>query len=342
MEKFFWFSLPITLMIIYLLFRAAINKPVSRRDINMISAIYLIFYLFTTAGLGLFWVARMDLPAFDLHYLFGYCLLFLVCVHLWFQLPIINLWLKKNSSSILVDETHSQWKPLVKNIFLGIIFAIIISVATLIVYEFINPATVSIIENKPEILTRNRLWLMVKGEKVTAVDYIHDQGDLTRGGTFLPRFNIVKPPIYKTYANYPVVPLPAPTHYADVSLDQALSQNMPASVSDMSLQKLSNILYYSNGVTETRIYPGGQIQLRAAASAGALYPNDLYIAAISVKGLTPGIYYYKPDNYSLIKIGDQSLFPSLTQASPYPDLLKNTSAIIIIAAYFAGCGTYSR
>lgn len=97
MEKVFWFSFPITLMIIYLLFRAAINKPVSRRDINMISAIYLMFYLFTTAGLGFFWVARMDLPAFDLHYLFGYCLLFLVSIHLWFQLPLINLWLKKTA-----------------------------------------------------------------------------------------------------------------------------------------------------------------------------------------------------------------------------------------------------
>lgn len=334
MEKFFWFSLPITLMIIYLLFRAAINKPVSRRDINMISAIYLIFYLFTTAGLGLFWVARMDLPAFDLHYLFGYCLLFLVGVHLWFQLPLINFWLKKNSPSILVDETHGQWRPLAKYIFLGIIFAIIFSAVTLIVYEFINPATVSIIESKPEISTTNRLWLISKGEKVTAASYIHGQGDLTRGSTFFPRFNIVKPPMYKTYPGDPIIPLPAPTNYAGMSLDQALSQPITDSVADVNLQDLSNILYYSNGVTETRIYPGGQIQLRAAASAGALYPNDLYIAVISIKDLPSGIYYYHPANHSLIKVGGQYSLPSLTSASPYPDLLKNTSAIIIMAAYF--------
>lgn len=334
MEKLFWFSLPITLMIIYLIFRAAINKPVNRRDINMISAIYLMFYLFTTAGLGLFWVARMDLPAFDLHYLFGYCLLFLVFVHLWFQLPLINFWLKKNSPPILVDETYTQWKPSVKNIFLASVAAIIFSVVTLIVYEFISPVTVSIIESKSEFSSVNRLWLMVKGEKVTAARYMHEQGDLTRGGTFFPRFNIVKPPIYKTYPDEHIVLLPAPTNNVNMSLDQALSQHIPDSVADVTLQNLSNILYYSNGVTETRIYPGGQIQLRAAASAGALYPNDLYIAAISIKGLIPGIYYYHPANHSLIKIGDQALFSSLTSASPYPDLLRNTSAIIIMAAYF--------
>lgn len=311
-----------------------INKPVSRRDINMISAIYLLFYLFTTAGLGLFWVARMDLPAFDLHYLFGYCLLFLVSIHLWFQLPLINHWLKKSSPAILVDETYSRWKPLVKNIFLVVIFIAIFPAVTLIVYEFITPATVSIIENEPAISATNRLWLMAKGEKVPAVSYMHGQGDLTRGGVFFPRFNIAKPPIYKTYPNNTIVSLPAPTNLAGISLGQAISQQILPAVAEVSLQNLSDILFYSNGVTETRTYPGGQIQLRAAASAGALYPNDLYIAAIAIKGLTPGLYYYHPANHSLIRIGDQAVFPSLMIASPHSDLLKNTSAIIIMTAYF--------
>ncbi|VVC75381.1 hypothetical protein AQUSIP_06710 [Aquicella siphonis] len=333
MDKFFWFSLPITLMLAYILFRAAIKNPVSKRDINMISAIYLIFYVLITAGLGLFWVARMDLPAFDLHYLFGYCLLFLVGVHLWFQLPLVLAWLRKNSPSILVDETHSQWKPLVRNIFLFIVTAIIFSAITIIIYEFLSPATITIIESKPEILT-NRLWLLSKGEKITAASYLHQQGDITRRGAFLPRFNITKPSIYKSYPGYPVISLPTPAGYSGISLSQALSQNSSESVAAVSVQSLSNILYYSNGVTETRNYPGGQLQLRAAASAGALYPNDLYVAVINIKGIKPGIYYYHPANHSLIRIGDQGLFQSLAEAGPYPDLLKNAAAIIIISAYF--------
>ena len=146
MEKLFWLSLPITLMIVYFIFRAVIQKPVGRRDVNMIFAIYLMFYVLITAGLGLFWVARMDLPAFDLHYLFGYCLLFLVSIHLWFQLPLVLLWLKKNSPPILIDETTGQWKPLFKNIFLSIFAIILFTAVTIIVYEFMNPATITIIE----------------------------------------------------------------------------------------------------------------------------------------------------------------------------------------------------
>lgn len=334
MDKFFWFSLPITLMICYLIYRAAINKPVSRRDINMIAAIYLLFYLLITASLGLFWVARMDLPAFDLHYLFGYCLLFLVGIHLWFQLPLISIWLKKNSPTILVDDTRSQWKPIVKRSFLVIISIILFSIATTIVYEFIRPATVLIIENKPVVISVKRIWLLYKGKQIPASNYIHELGNLTRSGAFFPRFNINKAPLFKTYEHYPIINLPAPASLSGTSLTEALSQNSLKSSAGLSLQALSNLLYYSSGVTDTLNYPGYQLQLRAAASAGALYPNDLYVAAIAVNGLQPGIYYYHPGHHNLIKIHDQQFLEKIAGASPYADILQGASAVIMITAYF--------
>lgn len=334
MEKLFWLSLPITLMIVYLLFRAIINKPVNMRDINMIFAIYLMFYVFITAGLGLFWVARMDLPAFDLHYLSGYCLLFLVSIHLWFQLPLVMFWLRKNSPSILIDGTTGQWKPIVKNSFLLIIGTIIFSAVTIIVYEFMNPATITIIEKLPDTAAANQRLLIYKGEKISAASYIHQQGDITRGGAFIPRFNIDKPPVFKTYSNYPTVSLPAPSIHAGIFLQEALSQQPMKSIAAMDLQRLSDILYYSYGVTETRNYPGGQLQLRAAASSGALYPNDLYIAAFTVKGLDSGIYYYHPVNHNLIKVGDQASLSLLAAASPDPDIVNNAAAMIMITTYF--------
>ncbi|KTD73820.1 SagB/ThcOx family dehydrogenase [Legionella tucsonensis] len=334
MEKFFWFSLPITLMIIYLFVRAFIGKPMKRRDINMISAIYLIFYLLITAGLGLFWVARMDLPAFDLHYLFGYCLLFLVFVHLWFQLPLVSNWLKRNSPSVLLDETHTQWKSWVKKIFLIIITIIAYSAITTIVYEFITPATIPLIENNPEISSGHRIWFTTGEKKVDSISYIHHQGDLTRSTVFALRFNIDKPKEFKNYPNYPVTALPVPSKRSGTSLSQSLSQAQSNSVTFLNLQNLSDILYYSSGVTDRLNYPGGQLLLRAAASAGALYPNDLYVAAINVKGLKAGIYYYHPANHNLTQIGNQQSLQSLSLASPYPDIQKNTLAIIIITANF--------
>ncbi|MGQ3890167.1 SagB/ThcOx family dehydrogenase [Legionella sp. CNM-1927-20] len=300
----------------------------------MISAIYLIFYLLITAGLGLFWVARMDLPPFDLHYLFGYCLLFLVAVHLWFQLPIVSMWLKKNSPSILLNDTHTQWKPRVKNLFLIIITLILCSAIAIIIYEFITPTTKTLIESNPKIAIGHRIWLVSKEKKIDSTSYIHHLGDITRDSVFRPRFNIIKPEEFKHYPDYSVVALPTPDTGSGRSLAQALSQEIINSVAPLNLQNLSNILYYSSGVTEKLNYPGVQLLLRAAASAGALYPNDLYIAAIKVEGLQPGIYYYHPANHSLTKISNQESLQSLSMASPYHDLQKNASAIIIITANF--------
>ena len=45
----------------------------------MIVGLLLLFYFAATAGLGIFWVARQELPVFDWHYLFGYVTLVLVC-----------------------------------------------------------------------------------------------------------------------------------------------------------------------------------------------------------------------------------------------------------------------
>ena len=334
MEKFFWFSLPVTLMIAYLVLRAMMGRPVSRRDINMLSAIYLIFYLIITACLGLFWVARMDLPAFDLHYLFGYCLMFLVSVHLWFQLPIVFLWLRKNSPSYLLVPDKDGWKPLVKYIFLTLISLLGFSIATLIVYEFINPATSNNIESMPEIVSNNRVLLSYQGEKMHAARFIQLRGDLTRSGVMRPWFNIAKPDQYKSYPNSPVINLPTPSRLSGISLSQGLKLNSAAFTSMINLQHLSNLLFYTDGVTNTLNYPGGYLKLRAAASAGALYPNDLYLAAISIKGLAAGIYYYHPADHALIKVGGKELLSMLALASPYPHLLENASAVIIMTALF--------
>lgn len=334
MEKFFWFSLPITLLIIYLLIRALIKKPVNRRDTNVIFSIYLLIYVVITTALGLFWVARMDLPAFDLHYLFGYCLIFLVCVHLWFQLPLVNYWLKKNSPAIFVTRDTNQWRSMVKIFFLFLMGIFFFSIATIIVYEFITPSTITVIEKKQDTPVTNQRSLQYKGKIIPAIDYIHEQGNITRNSAFVPRVNIEKASLFKVFPHALTIPLPRPTQYAGITLDQVLSEQSVHPVSALDLQRLSDLLFYSYGVTETRNYPGGQLRLRAAASSGALYPNDMYIAAYAVNGLARGLYYYHPAQHSLVKVGDESVLSLLTQITPETARVKEVAAIVFITAYF--------
>lgn len=52
-----------------------LGRPREQAQLRALAALVLLFYLMATAFLGLFWVSRMELPVFDWHYLFGYCLL---------------------------------------------------------------------------------------------------------------------------------------------------------------------------------------------------------------------------------------------------------------------------
>jgi SagB-type dehydrogenase family enzyme len=76
----------------------------------------------------------------------------------------------------------------------------------------------------------------------------------------------------------------------------------------IGLVELSRLLYFANGVTGIIRYQGNTGQpLRAAPSAGALYPTEIYVAVRAVAGLEPGLYNYQAPAHELVRLweGDQ-------------------------------------
>ena len=63
----------------------------------------------------------------------------------------------------------------------------------------------------------------------------------------------------------------------------------------MSLETLSQLLWATQGVTGR----AGEHILRAAASAGALYPNETYLVLSNVEGGGPGIAHYDVREHAL-------------------------------------------
>ena len=60
------------------------------------------------------------------------------------------------------------------------------------------------------------------------------------------------------------------------------------------MDQVSAILQWSYGITGEVAMPGGGVQLfRAAPSAGALYPAEMYLGVVAVQGLEGGIYHYQ-------------------------------------------------
>lgn len=114
-----------------------------------------------------------------------------------------------------------------------------------------------------------------------------------------------KPETYKSYPTAPRIKLEAPDPEGGMALWQAISQRR--SVRDFreeSLTKahLSQLLWATQGITkEYKDY-----ELRAAPSAGALYPVETYLVINAVQDVKPGIYHYAIQIHELeqLKQGD--------------------------------------
>lgn len=367
MEKLFWITLPLLALALVTLVRVLIGRPILRHDLNVIISLILFVYLFTTASLGLFWVARMDLPVFDLHYLFGYCLLILMTVHVWFQLPIINAWLRKVSPRTLLEPDGKRWKPSVRIIVLVVGALIVTSIAAIILYEFLRPKPTIIIEGdeSPIGLLRSgndqsfampvafmnnddtkqlpdepkRIWLRHRGKRISGAEYIHEATGITRWGVFRsPRFVGSQPDELKSFPGKPAVSLPAPRKRSGKSFTEIVDVRQSASSitpkTALTKQELADLLHYAYGVTEKRRYPAGSILLRAAASAGALYPADLYVAVRNVEGIQKGLYYYHAANHALVQTGSAKDLEYLALASAYHGWLVNAPATVILTVMY--------
>jgi len=93
--------------------------------------------------------------------------------------------------------------------------------------------------------------------------------------------------------------LPDPQYEGDVSLERAIrGRRTIRSFGDKALRlgQVSQLLWSAQGITE----PGGF--KRAAPSAGALYPMDIYpvVGAGGVEGLQAGVYHYAAEDHSIL------------------------------------------
>jgi len=100
------------------------------------------------------------------------------------------------------------------------------------------------------------------------------------------------------------------------------------SAASMSLEELSRLLRCSAGVTDERH------SLRAAPSAGATYPIEVYAAAARVEGLAMGIYRYlvSPDELATVLEGDYRR--ELRGAALGQRMVADANAVLILSAVF--------
>ncbi len=124
--------------------------------------------------------------------------------------------------------------------------------------------------------------------------------------------------------------LPEPRLDGDVSLEASIRERR--SVRDYSGRPLSvadvgQLLWAAQGITSR---DGG----RAAPSAGALYPLELYLVAGDIESLPAGLYRYQPRGHRLQQRADGDLRSALGQAALGQSWVRRAPAVLVITAVY--------
>ncbi len=141
-----------------------------------------------------------------------------------------------------------------------------------------------------------------------------------------------QPERYKTYPDAPQINLPDPRDFQGMTLEEAIETRRSvrdyASSDPLSLKTLSHLLHAAQGITEERW------GLRAAPSAGALYPIELYAVAHDVEGLEAGIYHYAVQEHRLEMLQTGDFRSAITRAGLGQAFLGQANVCLVLSAIF--------
>jgi SagB-type dehydrogenase family enzyme len=124
--------------------------------------------------------------------------------------------------------------------------------------------------------------------------------------------------------------LPEPCLDGDVSLEASIRERRSVrefSNRPLSLAEVGQLLWAAQGLTSR---DGG----RAAPSAGALYPLELYLVAGNIESLPAGLYRYQPRGHRLQHLADRDLRDALARAALGQAWVRRAPAVLVIAAVY--------
>ncbi len=121
--------------------------------------------------------------------------------------------------------------------------------------------------------------------------------------------------------------LPSPTIEGKVSVEEAIKKRRSVRAfkdQPLSINQISQLLWAAQGITDT----GQGFSYRAAPSAGALYPLEIYVVS------KEGVFHYVPSEHKLVQLKEGDVRKNLSDAALGQSPIYSAPLNIVITALY--------
>jgi SagB-type dehydrogenase family enzyme len=156
----------------------------------------------------------------------------------------------------------------------------------------------------------------------------HSWESVRRRGHFLDWDN--RPSPFKLYEDLDRVPLPGDLPRFETSALEALlsGDRLSRGGGSLGLPLLAGLLFTGAGVLRRRRLGGDVYHFRTYASAGALYPVEVYVVAGPLPGLPAGVYHFDPLGFQLVRLREGDHRPHLVRAAAEPSVARAPAVLV--------------
>lgn len=144
-----------------------------------------------------------------------------------------------------------------------------------------------------------------------------------------------RPRPYKIYPEAGAVALPRDLELSGVPVLTAIRDAVPVDLkTSVDAEMVTRLLFCAGGLTRSIQVAGQPHHFRAAPSAGALYPVEIYLAAAQVDGLETGLYHFSPADLRLrgLRRGDWRMH--LAKSAGMRASILEARALLVMSAIF--------
>ncbi|MBA4392768.1 MAG: hypothetical protein C0407_04355 [Desulfobacca sp.] len=152
-----------------------------------------------------------------------------------------------------------------------------------------------------------------------------------------------QPSVFKAYPEIQAIPLPENAPFPEVLLSQILRDpGLSKTPFIPSQDELSQIFRLTYSLTAKTASANGTFYFRSVASAGALYPTEMYLATQELPDLREGLYHYSIAQSGLIPLREGNFSSFVQKAGQWPEGVHRILTFIFSAIYFRSAWKYRK